>query len=249
MAHEHLLQSPRWLRVTLAGGIAYVILLIVAAAAFPTPGGSQSVAHYPSWLATHYTSTVTQVYLRSLAAIALLSFAVGLSDVVYRLTGRGPLVFLTLVGGAGSATLLLAAQAATAGAALLAHSAGKPGVVQGLGSLEDAILVLSSLPLGLALVALGVALLRDRAWLAYLSLFGGVVAVGEAAIFPNGPLDSIDFLPLVYMLVWTLVTSITLLLAIRACSPSNPARQPSISSLVVTVPSVFVLPEGIRFMR
>ncbi len=219
-----------WTRLLAASGLGFAALTVLGAVAFPMPpGGDVSPATKPLWLAAHQTPTIAQSYVRSLADLAFILFALVVAYTIRRRLDRATILpAVALVGGVLSGSLLLLAQATNLSAVLESRGGGSAAVVHTLGSLSDALLTLSSLPAALLFGAAGIAFLRTRlvpAWLAYLTLAGMPLAVLDAASYDGGPLETVGFLGIVYFLIWTAVTSIALLgkLASNETQANTPA--------------------------
>lgn len=222
----------RWTRLLAASGLGFAALTVLGAVAFPMPpGGDVSPASKPLWLAAHQTATITQSYVRSLADLAFILFALVVAYTIRRRLDRATILpTIALVGGVLSGSLLLLAQATNLSAVLESRSGGSAAAVHTLGSLSDALLTLSSLPAALLFGAAGIAFLRTRvvpSWLAYLTLAGMPFAVLDAASYDGGPLETVGFLGVVYFLIWTAVTSIALLG--KLASHETPAKTPALA--------------------
>ena len=206
---------PGWERYLPLSGVAFAILMVAAAVSFPMPpGGDVSPASQPAWLAVHYNAIIAQSYLRGLAAIAFIAFSAAVAHAVHRaVTGVSSLPAAALIGGASSGGMLLLAQAASLAGALHVHAGGGPDAVRVLGTLQDGILDLSSLPAILLFTAVGLTALRTRLlprWLTALTFLGVPFALVDAAGYDGSPLEPVGIIGLLYFLAWALLTSVGL---------------------------------------
>jgi hypothetical protein len=204
-------------RLLALAGPAYAVLMVAAAAAFPAaPGGDVSPASDPSWLAAHAGAVIAQSYVRALAAVAFIVFAVAVAAVCRRSPGAPSLLpGLALAGGAVSGGLLLLGQAVALGSAL-AVDRSSTGTIRALGALQNGFLDMSSLPAVLLFGAAALAGLRTSVlprWLAVVSLLGVPLAIADAASYDGGPLEALGLVGLAWFLLWSLVTGV--LLAVR----------------------------------
>ncbi len=214
------MNRDRFERLLALSGIAYAALLVIAALAFPMPpGGDDSPARNPAWLAAHQSPVALQGYVRALAALAFVLLALAVSQSIRRKLGEGSLLArIALLGGVLCGLMLLLTQAVGIGAEVASHEHAGSDVVRALGYLQDGVLALSSLPAVGLFAAAGAAFLRERIvprWMAWLTLAGVPLAVLDAASFTGSPFEAVGFLGLVYFLVWSLAIGITLLTPAR----------------------------------
>lgn len=214
-------------------GPVFTTLLVLGAAAFPTPpGGDVSPASAPQWMAAHQGAVIGQTYLRALAAVAFLALTAAVVAASRReLSARSSLPAVAMVGGALTGGLMLAAQATTLAAALYVKTAGHPEVTRALGALQNGLLDMSALPAVLLFAATGLAGLHTGflpRWFALLSLAGVPLALVDAASYDGGPLESVGMLGLVYFLAWSLIIGVRLHLAHpvdrATTAPTEPVR-------------------------
>lgn len=226
--------SSRYLPLS---GAAYTALLVLGAVSFPAPpGGDVAAAGHPAWLAVHTDAVIEQSYVRALAALAFISFAVAVAAACRRALPRGsaaPVAALT--GGILAGALMLLAQAAGLAAALFVHTGGSADATRALGALQNGMLDMSSVPAVLLFAATGIAGLRTGfvpRWLAVLSLVGVPLALLDAASYDGGPFAALSLLGLAYFLVWSLVTGVRLYLAAGVTSSRGSAdpRSPRVAS-------------------
>lgn len=196
-------------------GVVFAALLVLAAAAFPSPPGDDAAARSPAWLAAHLTPAAIQGYLRALAALAFVALAVAVARAIRRERGeRSLLARAALLGGAFYGLLLLTAQAVAIGAEIAAHEQAAPDAVRALGFLQDGVLAISSLPAVALFGAAGAAFLNAGLvprWLGWLSLAGVPLGILDAASFSGSPFESVGVLGLAYFLVWAIAAGTTLL--------------------------------------
>jgi hypothetical protein len=201
----------RWLPL---GGPTYAVLLVVAAAAFPMPpGGDVTAAAHPDWLAHHAGAVIAQGLLRTLASVAFAVLAVGAATACAQRTGSSALPRLALVGGALTAGLMVAAQAACVASALFVRGGGGADATRALGALQAAFLDASSLPAALMFLAVGVVSLATGLlprWLTLVTLLGVPAAVIDSASYQGGPLEPVALVGLVYFLAWSLLAGVQL---------------------------------------
>jgi hypothetical protein len=211
---ERPVTTEAWARRLPLGGPAYALLLVVAAAAFPMPpGGYVSAAAHPGWLALHTGPVIAQGLLRMLASVAFGVLAVGAAGACARRSGPGALPTLAVVGGATTAGLMVAAQAAAVAAALFVRDGGGTDATRAIGALQAAFLDASSLPAALLFLAVGVVSVRSALmprWLGVLTLLGVPVAVVDSASYQGGPLEPVALVGLVYFLAWALLAGVQL---------------------------------------
>lgn len=206
---------PGWERYLPLSGVAFTTVMVAAAVAFPMPpGGDVSPASQPAWLAAHYNAIIAQGYLRGLAAIAFIAFSAAVARAIHRaVPGPSSLPGGALVGGAFTGGMLLLAQAVSLAGALHAHAGGNPDTVRALGTLQDGVLDLSSLPAALMFAAVGVSAWRTRLlprWLTVLTFLGVPFALIDAAGYHGSPLESAGILGLLYFLAWSLLAGVGL---------------------------------------
>ena len=203
-------------RLVALSGPTYAVLMVIAASAFPmAPGGDVSPASDPGWLAAHTDAVIVQSYVRALAALALVAFAVAVAAACRRaLPAASPLPALALAGGALTGGLLLLGQGVSLAAALSVHGTSS-GTTRALGAVQNGFLDMSSLPAVLLFAAAGLTALRTGLlprWLTVLTLLGVPLALADAASYDGGPLESVGLAGLVFFLGWSLVTGVRLAL-------------------------------------
>lgn len=210
-------------------GIAYAALLVLAAAAFPAPGGDDSPARHPAWLAHHQAAVAIQGYVRAAAALAFIVLALGVAQAIRnRRGGASPAARIALVGGTLYGATLLVAQGVCIAAVIASHEHAGPQAVSALGFLQDGLLAISSLPAIGLFAAAGAVFLAERfapRWLAWLTLAGVPLAVLDAASFSGSPFEPVGILGLAYFLIWSLATGTAMLTR----SVEEP-RQPSLGA-------------------
>lgn len=206
--------ETRFERLLPLAGVAFAVLMVIAALAFPlAPGGDISPGKRPAWLAAHHDAVTAQSYVRALAALAFIALAVGVAATIRRHGASRLAATSALVGGVSSGLLLLVAQAAGLASALAAADATGDAVIRSLGYGEDALLTLSSLPAVVLFAAAGASFRRTRrapGWLTWITLAGVPIALLDALSYDGGPLESLGFLGLIYFVLWSLATGITL---------------------------------------
>lgn len=208
-------------------GVAFTALMIASGIAFPLPpGGAPSPASAPAWLAVHYNGVIGQSYVRALAALAFLALAAAVGTACRRgSSASSPLPALAVAGGLFSGGLLLAAQAVTLAAAMFVRDGGGADTVRMLGSLQTGLLNMSAIPAVLLFGATGVWSLRTGLlprWLAIFSLLGVPAALVDAGSYPDGPLQAVGMLGLVYFLAWALLLGVRLSLVDGAPAALQP---------------------------
>lgn len=196
-------------------GVAFTVLMVAGAAAFPMPtGGDVSPASQPAWLAAHSAAVIAQCYIRALAAVAFLGLAAAVAVAIRRNTSQfSSQPASALLGGSLTGAMLLLAQAVGLAAALFSRGGGSPDAVRALGQLQDAVLNLSSLPAVLLFAAVGTASLRTGLlprWLTVVTLIGVPFALLDAASFDGGPFAPVGLLGLFFFLAWALLVGIRL---------------------------------------
>lgn len=214
-------------RLLALAGPAFTVLMVAGAAVFPmAPGGDVSPASHPAWLAAHANAVIGQSYVRAFAAVAFIAFSVAIAALCRRALGApSHLPGLALAGGAMCGGLVLLAQAVSLAAAL-AVDGSSPGIVRGLGQVQNGFLDMSSLPAVLLFAAVAVVGLRTALlprWLAVVSLVGVPVAIVDAASYDGGPFEALGLVGLAWFLLWSLVTGV--LLAVRTSRVPVP-REP-----------------------
>lgn len=213
-------------RLLALGGVAFTALMALAAVAFPlTPGGDVSPGKKPAWLAAHANAVLAQGYVRALGALGFILLAVAVAALIRRHGASRSAATAALAGGLGSGLLLLLAQAAGIASALAAADGTSDTVVRSLGYAEDGFLTLSSLPAVILLAASGITFLRARlvpSWLCWFTLAGVPFALLDAASYDGGPLEPVGFLGLLYFLLWSLATGISLAASRRTAGPKYP---------------------------
>lgn len=222
--------QQRWERLLPLAGVAFTVLMVAGAAAFPMPpGGDVSPASKPAWLAAHHNAVIAQSYLRGLAALAFIALAVAAAGACRRaLPERSTLPALALVGGAFTGGLLLIAQGVGLAAALYVHADGTATTTRALGTLQDAFLNMSSLPAVLLFAAVGLAAVRTRflpRWFIAFTLFGVPFALLDSISYDGGPFEPVAILGLVYFLAWGLLAGVRLYLTAPTQSAERP-REP-----------------------
>lgn len=220
------MNKDRLERLLPLSGIAFAALLVIAAAAFPSPGGDDSPARHPDWLAGHQTAVALQGYIRAASALAFVALAIAVAQTIRNRLGEGSLAArIALVGGTLYGGTLLLAQAVGIGAVIASHEHAGAQAVSALGFLEDGFLALSSLPAIGLFAAAGGAFLSERLtprWLAWLTLAGVPLAVIDAASFSGSPFEPIGILGLAYFLIWSLASGTALL--------RRPAYEPNLAA-------------------
>lgn len=234
---EPQIESPsRFDHVLPLSGVAFAVLMVAGAAAFPMPpGGDVSPASRPQWLAAHATAVIAQSYVRSLAALAFLALAAAVAAAIRRETsGRSSLPGLALVGGALTGTMLLLAQAVGLAAALLSQGRGSADAVRALGELQNAVLNLSSLPAVLMFAAVGISAWRTGLlprWLAVVTLVGVPFAAVDAGSYEGGPLQAVGIVGLLFFLAWALLVGVRLTVSSPSRSSATKVRgAPSVAA-------------------
>lgn len=212
-------------------GVAFAVLMVAGAAAFPMPpGGDVSPATRPDWLAAHTGAVIAQSYLRALAALAFVAFAAAVAHACRRaLREHSPLPALALAGGTLTGGLLLLGQAISLAAALAARAGGAAGTLRTLGELQDGVLDLASMPSVLMFAAAGVTALRTGLlprWLAVVTLLGVPVALVDAGGYDGGPLAAVGLAGLGFFLAWSLLVGVRLAVVRR---PSPVVAEPAIA--------------------
>jgi hypothetical protein len=207
----------RFDRILPLAGPAFTVLMVAAATGFPMPPGSDvSPAGKPGWLVTHHNAVITQTYLRALAALAFIALSVAAAAACRRaLPERSALPGLALIGGAFSGGLLLMAQAVGLAAALYVHADGAAASTRALGTVQDGLLDMSSLPAILLFAAVGITALRTGflpRWFTAITLFGVPFALLDAVSYDGGPFEPVGLVGLVYFLAWALLAGVRLYL-------------------------------------
>ncbi len=207
-------------KLLLSLGPLFPILFVVGFAAFPAPAHSdRSAASDPAFLAAHTGAVITQAYLRCFAALTFFALALGVALVLCRCS-RAFTATLVAAGGAGTAVLMLVAQATQLAAAFAQRDHVSAGVIQLCDSLDEAALAVSSLPavflFGGAAYGLGPS--RSR-WLRGFCWAGVPLALIDALGYDGGPLAAVSVLGLVYFLLWGLAAPVALL---RHNAPTSP---------------------------
>ncbi len=209
------MNKTRSQRLLPLSGIAYAALLVLAAVAFPAPGGDDSPARHPAWLAGHQAAVAVQGYVRAAAALAFAGLALAVAQTIRARAGEhSAAARLALIGGTLCGATLFLAQAAGIAAVIASHEHAGSQAVSALGFLEDGLLALSSLPAIGLFAAAGATFLSDRLvprWLAWLTLAGVPLALIDAASFSGSPFEPIGVLGLAYFLIWSLATGTALL--------------------------------------
>ena len=218
--------SPSARYPALAGAV-FTVLMVLGAALFPMPpGGDESPAAQPAWLAAHTSAVIAQTYLRAAAALAFIAFAAVLATACRQALSRASnLPALALAGGTVCGAALLLAQGVSLGAALYARDGGAPTAVRALGAVQDGLLDMSAVPALLLFLAVGLTALRTGLlprWLGVVSLVGVPVAAVDAASFDGGPFAAVGLLGLFYFLAWSLLVSVRLTMASPAFAPREP---------------------------
>jgi hypothetical protein len=212
-------------------GVAYTVLLVLAAAAFPSPpGGDASPAADPAWLAAHVDAVTAQAYVRALAGVAFVLFAVAVGRAC-RAVARDASGSVAAVGGVCCGGLLVAAQAPVLAAARLTQDGAAAATVRALAPLHESLLDLSSLPAALLFAGTGLAALRSGLlprWLGVLSLVGVPLALADAASYDGGPLAALGLAGLVWFLAWSLLVGVRLAL-VPAPGRSPEVAQPALA--------------------
>ena len=209
-------------------GAAYPVLMVAAAAVFPSPpGGDVSPGSDPAWLSAHVEAVLGQSAVRALAALSFVVFTAVLAMSCRRVVARASaLPAMVLLGGGLSGAVLLLAQAVSLAAALSARDGGAPAAIRSLGALQDALLDLSALPAVVLFLAVGLSALRTGLlppWLSVLTLAGVPLALLDAASFDGGPFEAVGLIGLVYFLAWALLVSVRL--AFPSGSPDSSAER------------------------
>lgn len=212
-------------------GVAYTVLMVAAAVAFPmAPGGDVSPASHPAWLQEHTNAVIAQGYVRALAALAFIGLSVAIASACRgRLDAASALPRAALVGGSLSGVLLLLGQAVALAAALFARSGGGADATRALAALQNGFLDMSAIPATVLFAATGLAALRTSLlprWLAVASVAGVPLALLDAASYDGGPLESLGMLGLVYFLAWSLLTAVRLHLG--SLDRAAPAGEPTL---------------------
>jgi hypothetical protein len=213
-----------------AAGIGYPLLLVLGFAAFPKePGGDVSAGSHPAWLLHHESAVIVQSYVRSLGALAFIIFAVAVADAIrQRVSTRSQLPTLALVGGTLTGLLLLLPQALAIATVVDARNGGAGTTLKALASIQEGALTISSLPAIVLFAAAGIAMLKTsltRPWLAYLTLAGVPLALLDSLTYDTGPFEPIGLVGLVYFLIWTLATALSLLA--NTNPHTNTTREPA----------------------
>jgi hypothetical protein len=199
-----------------AVGLGYPLLLVLGFAAFPKePGGDVSAGSHPAWLAHHESAVIVQSYIRSIGALAFILFAVAVADAVrQRVSSRSQLPTVALVGGTLTGLLLLLPQALAIATVVVVRSGGTAGTMKALAAIQEGTLTISSLPAMALFAAAGIAMLKTRLthpWLAYFTLAGVPLALLDSLTYDTGPFEPIGLVGLVYFLIWTLATALSLI--------------------------------------
>jgi hypothetical protein len=210
-------QEPaRRSKLLAAAGIGYPLLLVLGFAAFPKePGGDVSAGSHPAWLVHHESAVIVQSYVRSLGAFAFILFAVAVADAIrQRVPAHSTLPTLALVGGTLTGLLLLLPQALAIATVVDARNGGTSPTIKALAAIQEGALTISSLPAIALFAAAAIAMWKTRhtrPWLAYLTVAGVPLALLDSLTYDTGPFEPIGLVGLVYFLIWTLATALTLL--------------------------------------
>jgi hypothetical protein len=212
-------QDWPWARFTAAAGMLFVALTV---AGLTLPGADPTPAAPLESVRAHFvdnrSGVLAGLYLQNLAMACFLAFAAGLGGLVLRRGGDpwGILARLMLAGAVGTAAITLVVNMAAAALAYRIAAEGEAGAVQALFDLY-LMVPLSSIPCAAFLAAAAAGILRSAVvprWLGWVALpptlllLVGAAGLGDV----RGPVYSIGFFGgLLPFLLWTLVTSIVLL--------------------------------------
>ena len=227
------MDKARWDTLAAAGGIAGVVLFIVAGVLYGSPPGvdddAQSVA---SFFSDNRGQVLTAIFLQGLGVLAILWFVAAL---VTAMRDAGESRLAAAAFGAFLLAFSIGGTAAIA-RATLAYSIADEG--------SDVVLPLyhvtvvfdvfvNILGAGLFLAGGGAALRTGlfARWWAWLSVVAGLLLiVGATAWARDGfwsPTGGVSFICFIVFLVWTLVTSVLLTMKTREAPAGSPTAAPA----------------------
>jgi hypothetical protein len=223
------MHGARLERVGAIGGILFFIAVLANFFTPETPDVDDPTLKIVRELADDRTGQIASVYLLGLGALFYLVFIAGLWALLRGAEAERGTSTLVLLGGVGTATIILVASAVLYAVVGAAYDHREPGAVRALFELEEVVF----LPVGftLAVFYVGVALsaLGNRslpAWLGWAAaVFAVVFPIALLGLFSKaddgGVLGTVFFIALVLNFIWVLATSIIMLRATPATGPAG----------------------------
>ncbi len=198
-------ESSAWERWALASGFIFVILAIVAD--FALASALQAAS-----------------YLRGLGAMCFLAFLGGLLGILHRAENGANSRFPVALGsGITFVTLVLMAQVGWLSLASVTALGSTPESRRALEELAKLALGLAQLPAAVFVATASATMLRARVaprWVGWLGLAAAVMQ-GVGTVGHNNALGLFGLIGFVLFLMWTLATSVVLLLRSRAPQPAS----------------------------
>ena len=224
-----------WQRVGAVSGILFFAFVLASFVFTPeTPDEDDPTAEIVSTFADDRTGHLVGVYLSGLAALFFLVFVTALwSRLRAAETDRGPST-LVVLGGVGTAVIVLAANAVFLALVEAANDGREPEAVRALFQLDETVVLAvgwtsAAFYIGVAASSLSTGSLpRVLGWVA--ALLGLIFVVGFFGIFSEseegGVLGAVFFAGLLLNFFWILATSIVMLRS-RGASASQRAPEPA----------------------
>lgn len=220
--------SPNWERVALAGGLIFVVAMIVSAFVAPFPAEVERASEVDvGWFDSNRTALLAQVVMRGVGAVAQVVFVAALVGLLRRVEGGvSTLGYLILAGGITHTIMLLIANAAQAAAVVAASDGAGSEVVHALQLLGFSFLVLEAMPGAMLITLASIAVLRSGIaprWVGWLGFAVAPFYMLAASAFPGTPHEAIGFLAMFLEFIWFATASVQLVLRSGA---ARPAAQP-----------------------
>jgi hypothetical protein len=209
-------------RLALAGAVLYLLeWVVIIGSAPPGPYGPGTANHsiYSDY-ATHAGRASFAAAWFAVVLIGRVLFVAGVKASLRDRPRERPLLDLALGAMAASVVLEVVAYAVVAGTARLAAGGGSIGIVVGLDSAAFWVDLLIWGPVGVSVLATGVAMLRSglfASWLSWLGILGGAAAITGCLVAGatvdasgSGAADAATSLPALAIWVWMVATGVVL---------------------------------------
>jgi hypothetical protein len=223
------MQGSQWERVGALCGLAFVALLVATFFTPSTPGLEEPIAEAIASIRDDRDGLLLNFYLGGLASVAFVGFVGGLWSRSRRGPGGGALSGVLLVAGGIFVALILVSNALFFSLTEAVREDAGEDAVQALMVLDNTLFVGAGFALVALFAVLGLMGILGEGLPPWLGWFAAViallVAVGLLGVFSEddegGPLGILVFLGFLLAVVWTLATSIVMLMRPQAAEPAS----------------------------
>ncbi len=224
--------GERWERYAAAGGILFVVMVVVSILALPeNPGSSAPAAELAAYYAGHHGADLVSDYWSFAGSIPFVMFLVALSGRLYR-AGIRTLAFVALGAGLIGEAFELIATAIEFALASSVYKYGSPDLVKALYVIASKEFYVSNAFYAFFLAAASIALLRATVlarWVGGIGLAGAAAFILSAASIanPHGPLGIMLLVAEALSLLWILLTSVLMLRRPGRAKETGSVRSPA----------------------